>query len=422
MVHRLYETSVPVSIRRGPERSLVARDDSDVESVKLSGQSRSKPRLEFLDTLRGFAILGVFAYHAAWLVSGNPVVWTHGLWSPRAYDLPRSLLQYALQCNAVPGMFFLISGFLIHRSAAAGRAITLGYMGRRNLRLYLPYLLVLAACSAVYYCPWPPPWVRPDLRELVLHVLLVFNLAGAEPSYAINPSFWFVAAEIQISFAYLILARIIGRTGWLVPMSVLFALQVVTRILAYPDDGWYFVTPFSYVFTWMLGALLAHLHAVDSLPRRCMLKGMACAIVLVLATAVEALQYVAQMAYAGLAFFVIAWALRRRPYTQGSPARSFGGLRRRVVMALRGTGRISLWAYLINQPVLFYVEWVLEPRVPNPVMRILASTVVGAAVVLPLAWLLQRYSEPRLARLADTVASAAATIPGLRKAARSRKR
>src|SRR5690606_19949412 len=168
------------------------------------GVKVSRSRLQFLDTLRGFAILGVFFYHSVWQVGGHPMRWKDGLWDPHGFELYRSVFQYALQCYSIPSMFFLMSGYLIHRAQVGGRRIDLRYATRRNLRLYLPYLLVLLVFSAMYLTPMPLTFSPPDALQMLLHATLMFGYAGADSAWAINPSFWFVAVEIQLCFIYLI--------------------------------------------------------------------------------------------------------------------------------------------------------------------------------------------------------------------------
>lgn len=363
----------------------------------------SRSRLQFLDTMRGIAILGVFIYHAIWEVSGPPMTWKHGLWNPVGYEPARALFQYVLQCCSVPSMFFLISGYLIHRHFCEGRTVDLRYITRRNLRLYLPYLVVLFAFASLYLTSLPPHYAPPQDGQLALHVLLLFVYFGNDSAGAINPSFWFVSTEIQLCFAYLMFRRFFQRFGWGKLMVVLLAIEVISRTAASNGFNWFYATPFSYPFTWMLGAWLAQLQSEDRLPANAGRKSLAWCIAIVLATGVQMLEYFASICLAMATFYFIAWLLQRElPEVQESPDR-LARVKGRVLGYVRGVGSMSLWAYLINQPVLFYLEHFFGPYVTDPLVRILVIAFIGWLTVLPVSHLLVKYLEPRLVKLVDAL-------------------
>lgn len=360
-----------------------------------------KSRLQFLDTLRGVAILGVFFYHAAMEISRVAMTWKNGLWDPHGFDPPRALFQYMLQCYSVPSMFFLISGYLIHRFQCSGRVVDMQYLTRRNLRLYLPYLVVLALFSAAYLLPQQPTYPAPDALQLTTHVLLVFNLMGAESLWAINPSFWFVGVEIQLCFAYLLWRKVIGRIGWGWLLGALLLVELIARTGAAAGFKPLYGTPLCYGFTWMLGAYLAERQSRQTLPAGSGRKAAVWGVVIVLATAVEKLEFFASLALAVATFYLLSYLLQRDEARGEEPVRR--GLHGKVLAFVRDVGQISLWAYLLNQPILQYITRALEGPVPDPLQRIIASALVGWLIVLPLAWLMHRLVEPRLVRLIDLV-------------------
>lgn len=364
-----------------------------------------KQRLQFLDTMRGIAILGVFIYHAIWEVSGPPMTWKHGLWNPVGYDAPRALFQYALQCCSVPSMFFLISGYLIHRHFSRGRTVDMRYLTRRNLRLYLPYLVVLFAFALLYLTALPPRYAPPGDGQLVLNTLLLFVYFGNDQAGAINPSFWFVSTEIQLCFAYLGFRAIFRRFGWPPLMAVLLAVELLSRSVATGGFDWFYVTPFSFPFTWMLGAWLAQLQSEDRLPANAGRKAAIWCAAIVVATGVEILEYFASLCLAVSVFYFIAWLLQRQEVEATNPSGGTARVKERLFGFVRLVGSMSLWAYLMNQPVLFYVEVFVRPYVPDPLSRILVTAFIGWLIVLPVAFLLVRYLEPRLVRLIDLLIS-----------------
>lgn len=360
----------------------------------------SRSRLQFLDTMRGVAILGVFIYHAIWEVSGHPMSWKNGLWNPVGFEPARALVQYALQCCSVPSMFFLISGYLIHRHQCNGRTVDLRYTARRNLRLYLPFLVVLVPFTLLYLTSLPPRFAPPDLQQMVLHTLLVFVYFGNDSAGAINPSFWFVSVEIQLSFAYLGFRAIFQRFGWRTLMVLLLVIELAARVAASSGENYLYATPFSYPFTWMLGAWLAQLQSEGRLPTNPGHKAAAWWAATVLATGVQKLEYFASLGLALAAFYFIAWLLRRElPHV--SIDTRWNRAKDGVFRFVRLVGAMSLWAYLINQPVLFYVEAAIGPLISDPLTRIFVGAFIGWLIVLPLSWALLRLLEPQLVRLID---------------------
>jgi peptidoglycan/LPS O-acetylase OafA/YrhL len=370
-----------------------------------------KSRLQFLDTLRGIAILGVFFYHGAMEISRVAMAWKDGLWDPHGFDPPRALFQYALQCYSVPSMFFLISGFLIHRFQCSGRIVDVQYLARRNLRLYLPYLVVLALFSAAYLLPQKPTYPGPDALQLATHVLLLFNFMGGESLWAINPSFWFVGVEIQLCFAYLLWRKVIGRFGWGWMLGALLLVELLARTGAAAGYKPLYGTPLCYGFTWMLGAYLAERQALRTLPSGSGRKAALWGIVIVLATGVEKLEYFASLALAMATYYLLSYLLHRDEVRGDQPAPL--GLPGKLLTFVRQVGQISLWAYLLNQPILQYITRALEGAVPDPLQRIFASALVGWVIVLPLSWLMFRFVEPLLVRFIDMLMGSQRKVPAM---------
>jgi peptidoglycan/LPS O-acetylase OafA/YrhL len=364
----------------------------------------SRPRLQFLDVVRGVAMLDVCLFHAADRVSGPTVLWKDGLWDVHVYGVARGALQFLLLYNFVPSLFFMISGFLIHRHLTSGRTVDLSYMVHRILRLYLPYLFVLILLSLLYYSPIPPDEGQPGLRNIGVHALLVFAYMGPTYVWAINPSFWYVAAEIQLCLMYLLWMRWVPRLGWGLLMMGLLAVEILMRIAAtnVPYD-WLTHNGFNFAFTWMLGAVLARILADGKLPTSAGAKAGAWMLVAYAVGAVEVLRNLSSLAYAAAVFYFLAWLLQRQGAGVTAAPAGNAPAPHGPVALLRLIGQISLWAYLLNQPLIAYIDTAVISRVPDPLARIFVITAICMITVLPLAWLMQRFVEPVLVRAGEAL-------------------
>ena len=221
---------------------------------------QKKEHLNFLDQLRGAAILFVFLHHCVGATYGIYGLEFNGWWP--ALHQPMSLLVVPAMFGwvGVP-VFFVVSGFCIHLSHARsdnGHFAT--FFTRRFFRIYPPYLIALAIFCIVPTVAWAV-----DARgQFLPHLLLVQNCA---PRYffGTNRSFWSIAVEVQLYLFYPLLLRLVRIGGWQGAMIVVGAIELAIRSLnAYwiMTRGHPFIcavvnSPFAYWFTWSLGAWAA---------------------------------------------------------------------------------------------------------------------------------------------------------------------
>ena len=215
--------------------------------------------LDFLDRLRGVAILGVFLFHC------------HGLAYNWDFDLrdavtleQKVLFPFNLGSLGV-ALFFVISGFCIHLShQRSSRKDFTTFFTRRFFRIYPPYLVALLLFSFVN--PWHVVHLgnRASLIQFFTHLFLVHNF-NPRTYFEINGTFWSIAVEIQLYLLYPLLLFLARTFSWKTALLVTLALEVATRLylgyataIAHTDPiGWIAGSPLGYWFSWSIGAAAA---------------------------------------------------------------------------------------------------------------------------------------------------------------------
>jgi peptidoglycan/LPS O-acetylase OafA/YrhL len=127
--------------------------------VADSAGDRDKP-LRLLDSMRGMAMLSVFAAHAAGMLVAARHIHRDG-------DLTMAVLELA---RAGIALFFILSGFLLYlpfayaRMTGSPRPAAKRYYLRRGLRIIPAYWLALLVVGLWLYTPDLSPWrVTPDV-------------------------------------------------------------------------------------------------------------------------------------------------------------------------------------------------------------------------------------------------------------------
>jgi peptidoglycan/LPS O-acetylase OafA/YrhL len=250
--------------------------------------NRMKPPLrniQLLDYVRGIAILAVLLDHVVKSVYGYEVLPWDGIF--RSFSVPTSflwLLPFSLGTAGV-AIFFVVSGFCIHLSFEQQGRQWGGFFIRRLFRIYPAYLAVLIFFTLFFMetaqfhiqnnhvhlglglqVPQPEGWFW---GELLTHIFLVHN-AHPDTFYGITGALWSLAIEAQLYLLYPVFRRIVGKFGWrraiLLLAAVEFAIRAADGVVQCLDGGNTTAgtivaaltrSPFSYWFSWAIGAWIA---------------------------------------------------------------------------------------------------------------------------------------------------------------------
>ncbi len=231
-------------------------------SAASSAPAVSRPggHIDFLDFIRGVAILMVLAFHALGASYGlDHLHWRRFL--PDFVDAPPgfvALTPFTFGWIGV-AVFFAVSGFCIHLSHVKSREA--GYAGfflRRFFRIYPPYLAALCFFAFLFPLATSSPEYVAGAGQFWSHALLVNNVTS-DLHYGINPSFWSVVVEVQLYVIYPLLLWMVRRFGWGAALAVCgvleFSLRLTQGVQYLPY--WVLGSPFYYWFSWAIGAKLA---------------------------------------------------------------------------------------------------------------------------------------------------------------------
>jgi len=309
----------------------------------------SHQRLEFLDALRGIAVLVVFSFHCV-TAAFHTGIFNH------------------IFGEAGVAIFFAISGFCIHLSFCRRSDWSVFWL-RRFFRLYPAYFLAVILFSAG---PMKDTW------QISTHLLLIHNLF-AKTMYGLNSDFWSIAVELQLYAAYpllLLLARNIGwrTTVWaigILEFSLRLGVGVLTTVIGIQVPVWLIGMPFFYWLSWSVGAMVAesYVKKEESPFVRCS----ALLFVFVGIASAFVIDTLCFTFYAIAAAVVIAKAIR-------SPVKYLPALSAHV-------GRTGLWSYsfyLIHHPIIGLTvvalkSFELSPWLTFPVYLALYPLILGIA-------------------------------------------
>ena len=354
-------------------------------------------KIDFLDHIRGIAILAVFLYHCMGDGFGyHELPW--GAWH-RTFDVPRSFLL-VLPCAlgwAGVAVFFAISGFCIHLSFArsASQSFTEFYI-RRFFRIFPPYLLALLVFILIVpknheHFPHSAFW-----WQSLSHLFLIHNF-DSRTYFGVNPSFWSLAVEVQLYVIYPVLILLVRRFGWNLTLALLAVLEVTTRT-AMGIHFWrtgselpqiLIASPIAFWFSWSLGAAVAD----ASLKKQAL--PLANSPLWLWAFLACGSWFVKPLtSYSFMFFAILTAATISRLLSGGGTLRL--PLPRFFMEHLRMTGVLSYSLYLWHQPFLAMVSMPLRKHLPAVLnidfIRFLACCSVWM-ILFPVGLLLYRYCE-----------------------------
>jgi peptidoglycan/LPS O-acetylase OafA/YrhL len=364
-------------------------------------------RLTSIDILRGIAILAVLIVHVPHDAPGG--------WREHPFFFLGYLADFGYM--GVP-LFIVISGFCIHRAAAAAYAATGSYRfnwaqfwKRRFFRLYPPYVVAIGVsllAAFFFHNRFPDPasflgW------DLVTHLLLMHNLTQEFATSLGNGAFWSLGTEEQLYALYFLLLLLLTRQSTARALMVVGLVTVAWRLLIpfFPDTGWnvgvfhlgkWYQWPLHYWLHWALGAVAVNAYVGNTKLLRWCYSVHWAMVLLVVATVLnmntfrfllwtqlplEALRQ-SETAWLGclhnmgelaalLGFFcLLNWGLRLE---------ADGHLRGWLARALAKVGTFSYSIYLVHIPIIY----VAQERMPlgyAPAQWVLRYLLYGSLAIV----------------------------------------
>ncbi|SDQ56152.1 Peptidoglycan/LPS O-acetylase OafA/YrhL, contains acyltransferase and SGNH-hydrolase domains [Paraburkholderia fungorum] len=248
-------SSLPLS----PPRSTSAvRAHSDV-------RAESAGKEHVIDAMRGFAALLVAYFHCRQVAWVGMQAFHQSVGHSLSLGALAAYLTFPIAWGSagVP-IFFVISGYCIHRGGAlrlaanpAYRLDTGNFWVRRFARIYPVLLAALVLTFALDWFSLQLPPVSHKIREIGLQSFLVnlFSLQGvAGKTYGSNGALWTLSLEVQFYAIYPLLFALRRRIGMTSVLAIVAVVNVVSAYVLERHDIQFFT---SYWFSWTLGAWIA---------------------------------------------------------------------------------------------------------------------------------------------------------------------
>lgn len=355
----------------------------------------AQPRhhFQFLDTIRGIAILAVFGYHCVRAAYGYDQLPWNG-WV-RDFAVPPSFLALLPLTFGWAGVaiFFVVSGFCIHLSFIKGPPDWRAFFVRRFFRIYPPYVVAVLVFAFLL----PTSRLSFDnsfsWTQLVSHLLLLHNFNN-KTAFGINPSLWSIATEVQLYLIYPLLIALVSRIGWKRALTLLGALEILIRggcglyiaAAGITAPYWVHFSPLTCWFSWSVGAAIAEAWVQQKpLPFRSA-PPVLWILLLLGADFIKPLQPYSFLLFAVLTATIISGLLRHdiEPQREGL-----------LLAHLRLLGMWSYSFYLLHQPIIVAASMMLHslpvgPIPPFALFLLLAGTY---PLILSLSASFYRYFE-----------------------------
>lgn len=357
--------------------------------------------LAMIDVLRGMAALGVTLFHArvAWWVGWREIQTNPGGYS--AFDRAVAWLSVPTPfLGSFVMLFFVISGFCVHRPLREGALAAGPYFARRLLRIYPPYLAaaVLSLMASVWLGETLTTGKCVSVLLLAQNYVSGWSMPVSAGQPAGNPALWSIPVEVELYLAYPALRWLVARWSWGLALTVVGGVSALA-LAGYHAGARMMEGNFAmYWILWCSGAWLRERWAggVLGAPPA----GLAVAAGLSLATALalglRGVGGLTQLCW-GVVYFWILWKV-----LSASTAGFAGGKR------LRALGDWSYSLYLLHFPLLFITgsAWVaLAGSKPANFL----ITLAGCAAILPAVWIFYRAIERPSHRLARRCSGRLAT-------------
>ena len=319
--------------------------------------------IDWLDELRGFAVLFVLAYHCLFW----PFKSTHLPWNEsgvlRSFDVPTGFLLVSPVTLGWGGVaiFFVISGFCIHLSHL--KEPTFGIFFWKSFWRICPPYFITVFMFFVSDLLLHQIDKSDGAFQLATHLLMIHNF-WTDSRFGINPSFWSIAVEAQLYLIYPILLLLQRLFGWKTTIGIALFLEFMLKQGAYTlslhgimmpqplTEG-----PLAYWCSWSIGAWMADKYKrrkALNWPR--LLSPITCTL-LVLATWIyKPISPLEFLAVALLCASVIAWKLTPIILRPCATPRRNSGIEDRILVNFRRylafIGIISYSLYLLHQPII----------------------------------------------------------------------
>jgi len=318
-----------------------------------------------IDAMRGFAALLVAYFHCRQIEWVGMQAFHQNAGHSFNLSTIAAYLTFPIAWGSagVP-IFFVISGYCIHRSAAlrlagnpAYRLDAANFWARRFARIYPVLFAALLLTLALDWFSLQLPPVSHKIREIGLGAFLVnlFSLQGvAGKTYGSNGALWTLSLEVQFYAIYPLLFALRRRIGMSAVLAIVAVINVVSAYVLERHDIQFFT---SYWFSWTLGAWIADAKAHQAPQARTSwwLYVLAAAFVVLGCAAFHFGQYGAFQLWAlGFAFYLYRALEGDKGSDSTRNARASWGMR-----LLSRCGDFSFSLYLIHLPIFVLLSSLL---------------------------------------------------------------
>jgi exopolysaccharide production protein ExoZ len=319
-------------------------------------------KLASIQILRAAAALSVAMFHAA--------QWSH--------------FDFAIGAAGVD-VFFVISGFVLWTACEARAPSPAGFLRARAIRILpLYWTITLAVAAVAVAAPVALPIVLPDLRHLVLSLLLLPHTDPAGGPFPLLPTGWTLTYE---AFFYLVMA-----VALCAPrdrrLQIVSGVLLAASLIGFAYHGWYTLLANPLLLEFLAGIGLARLWAKGRFGRVPQALGpglIATGVLLLAACQASGLRddFLRPFVWGPPAVLIVAGALKLE-----SDGRIGSG---RLVRALVAEGDASYSLYLVQAPAIAVFAWLT----PSWASALRAPASLGLAILV--GWACYRLIERPLA-------------------------